>query len=147
MLDTMNMFCMKFSLSAQLKIFGECITTLIQFNYLWTIFATHWTIKDYKQTIVFQNRQKGSYHAFDVNYLNPVIFCVQMKKNNVDWKQNLGCTKTEPIPGWGWRIYFWILCCCPRAAAWQSRPSQSIRTSCSATAFLEFKLLGQFRSG
>jgi hypothetical protein len=26
------------------------------------------------EAIVFQNRQKGSYHAFDVNYLNPVIF-------------------------------------------------------------------------
>lgn len=36
--------------------------------------ATKWLNVGLFEAIVFENRQKGSYHAFDVNYLNPVIF-------------------------------------------------------------------------
>jgi hypothetical protein len=36
--------------------------------------ALKWLNVGLFEAIVFQNRGKGSYHAFDVNYLNPVIF-------------------------------------------------------------------------
>lgn len=36
--------------------------------------ATKWLNLGLFEAIVFENRNKASYHAFDVNYLNPVIF-------------------------------------------------------------------------